>query len=53
LGFNTPPLGAGVPPHTLRFQGEIFTTPQLAAGILYLNIAQNIILMQDAFQKNY
>jgi hypothetical protein len=41
--FNTPPLGARnwgcggfVPPHTQRFQGEIFNTSLLAAGIFIL-----------------
>jgi hypothetical protein len=28
--------GGFVPPHTQRFQGKIFNTPLLAAGILYL-----------------
>jgi hypothetical protein len=33
VGFNTPPLGVKlghggfVPPHTIRFQGDIFNTP--------------------------
>jgi hypothetical protein len=42
LWFNTPQLvaehwgcGGFVPPHTQRFQGEIFNTPEFAPGILY------------------
>jgi hypothetical protein len=35
-------VGGFVPPHTQRFQGEIFNAPRLAAGILYLmSVFQN------------